>query len=143
MTPARARLYRVVSGGLCAAFVLVGAAFLLAPGRLLSVFDAWSRDLGMATSAGEPGELYVVLAVAYMYVVSRLAWSMYRDPEDPRPARLLVHAKAASAALSFAVFFLRQPHLILLVNGIVDGAIAVLVVLLLRGSTARGEEQSA
>lgn len=143
MTPARRGLYRAASGVLCAAFIVVGAAFLLVPARLLAVFDAWSRRVGLATSAGEPGELYVVLAVAYMYVVSLLAWSMYRHPEDPRPARLLVHAKAASAALSFAVFCFRQPHLVLLVNGIVDGAIAGLVVLLLAGSAARAEERSA
>jgi hypothetical protein len=121
-----------VSGVLCAAFALVGAAFLTVPGVVLSFFDAWSARAGLATSAGEPAELYVVLAGAYMYLVTLLAWSMFRHPRDAGPARLLVHAKLASAVLSFGIFFLRQPHLVLLVNGVVDGAIGALVVLLLR-----------
>lgn len=143
MTPVREQLRRMVGGVLCAAFALVGAAFLLVPDRVLSVFDAWSRSAGLATSAGEPAGLYVVLTVAYMYVVTRLAWSMFRRPDDPGPARLLVHAKVASALLSFGVFFLRQPHLILLANGIVDGSIGVLVMLLLKGPAAREEERTA
>lgn len=137
------RLYRTVSGAFCAAFALVGVLFLLAPGAVLSFFDAWSRRAGLAGFAGEPGELYVVLAVAYMYIVTRLAWSMFRHPGDPGPARSLVHAKVASAVLSLGVFLLRQPHLILLVNGIVDGSIGVVVMLLLRGRAVRGEAREA
>jgi hypothetical protein len=146
MTPAQASYYRAVSGLLCAAFALVGAAFLLVPDAVLSLFDGWSRSVGLATSAGAPGEFYVVVAVAYMYLVTVLAGSMARDPQDPTPARLLVHAKLASSLLSFGVFFLRQPHLLLLVNGIVDGSIAGLVVFLRAGRGAvapRGAERTA
>ncbi len=139
MTPGQERLYRGISGALGACFALVGALFLLVPGAVLSVFDGWSRQLGLATFAGPADPFYLVLAVAYMYVVTVLAWSMYRHPRDTASAGLLAQAKLASALLSFGVFFLRQAHLILLVNGIVDGAIGLLVLFLRRWSMVTGE----
>ncbi len=123
------RLYRAVSMVLCAAFAVVGLLFLLVPSYVLALFDRWSSDVGLATFAGDAG-FFVVLAVAYMYLVTLLAWSMARSPGDPAPARLLVHAKLASSLLSFACFLLGRPHLLFLVNGLVDGAIAAGVVLL-------------
>lgn len=135
------RLYRLVSAVLCASFAVVGALFLLAPGAVLALFDRWSAALGLAVSGGAPGELFVVLAGAYMVLVTLLAWAMARAPEDPVPARLLVQAKWASALLSFAVFFLRQQQLVLLVNGVVDGAIGALVLLLLRAQVQRASER--
>ncbi len=140
MSPARERVYRTVAGALCAAFALVGAAFLLVPDAVLALFDGWSARLGLATSTGPADPFFVGLAAAYMYVVTALAWAMFRHPRDVASARLLVQAKLASAVLSLALFCLRQPHLILLVNGIVDGSIGGLVLLLLRGSaTLRAE----
>ncbi len=132
------RLYRAISASLCAAFAVVGTLFLLLPNTLVGLFDRWSADVGLASFPGDAG-FFVVLAVAYMYLVTLLAWRMVRDPGDPAPARLLVHAKLASSLVSFALFLLDRPHLLLLVNGIVDGAIAVGVVLLLHASAARAE----
>ncbi len=131
------RLYRAASAGLCAAFVLVGLLFLLVPNAVLALFDRWSSDVGLATFAGDAG-FFVVLAVAYMYLVTLLAWDMARAPGDPAPARLLVHAKLASSLLSFTLFLLGRPHLLFLVNGLVDGAIALGVVLL-RSAVQRAE----
>lgn len=124
-------LYRALAGFLCVSFALVGLLFLVLPRAVLSIFDAWSLAVGLARSDAGPGELFVVLAGAYMYLVTALAWSMFRHPRELAPACLLVQAKLASALLSFAVFFLRHPHLVLLVNGIVDGCIGGLVLLLL------------
>ena len=118
---------------MCGAFALVGVIFLLAPGAVLSLFDRWSLALGLAGSAGVPEPFFIVLAVAYMVVVTGLAWSMYRDPRDAASARLLVQAKMASAVLSLGMFFLRQPLLILLANGLVDGTVGLLVLLLRKG----------
>ncbi len=133
------RLYRIVSGVLCAAFAVVGALFFLVPDAVLTLFDGWSRALGLATFYAPADPFFVVLAAAYMVLVTGLAGSMARNPRDIASARLLVHAKLASAVLSLAVFFVRQPHLILLVNGIVDGAIAALVVLLVKLTRPRPE----
>ena len=129
--------YRLASAGLCAAFALVGAVFLLAPDAVLTLFDGWSRALGLATLDAPADPFFVALAVAYMYLVTLHAWSMYRHPHDPSAARLLIQAKLASAVLSFALCALRRPYLILLVNGVVDGSIAGLVVMLARGRAAR------
>lgn len=139
MTPAQERLYRIVSGVLCAAFAVVGVLFFVVPDAVLSLFDGWSRALGLATFYSPADPFFVVLAAAYMVVVTGLAGSMARSPRDVASARLLAHAKLASAVLSLAVFFVRQPHLILLVNGVVDGAIAALVVLLVKLVRPGGE----
>lgn len=128
--------YRAVSGALCASFAVVGALFLLLPQAVLGLFDGWSGRLGLATFAGPADPFFLVLAVAYMVLVTTLAWSMFRNPRDAASPRLLIQAKWTSALLSFGVFLLRQPHLILLVNGIVDGAIGAFVLLLRRQVTA-------
>lgn len=126
----REKVYRAASAVLCATFALVGAIFLLAPDLVLRFFDGWSARLGLDTFDAPADPFFLVLAVAYMCVVTGLAWSMYRNPRDAWSARLLAHAKMASSALSFAVFLMRERHLVLLLNGVVDGAIAVLVVLM-------------
>ena len=76
-----------------------------------------------------------------MYIVTWLAWSMFRHPAIRAFPHLLVHAKAASSALSFGMFFVHQRHLIYLANGVVDGLIGVLILVLLKVSQASKEEQ--
>ncbi len=131
--------YRVVSAGLCAAFALVGAIFLLAPDAVLAFFDGWARRMGGLGPAGPADPFFVALAVAYMVVVTILAWAMFRHPRDTAAPRLLAQAKLASSLASFGLCALRQPYLILLANGVVDGAIAALVLLLAR---ARGADRA-
>ncbi len=139
MTATQEKLYRTVSALFCAAFAVVGALFLFVPRWLLALFNDWSAAVGLATFPGEGAGYFVVLAVAYMYVVTVLAWEMFREP-DPRPPRLLLHAKGASSILSFGLFFLATPHLAFLVNGVVDGALWVVILLLLRmASPVRAE----
>ncbi len=129
-------LYRATSAVLCATFALVGALFLLIPDAVLQLFDRWSGRLGLATFAGPAQPFFLALAVAYMAVVTTLAWSMARHPRDAAAPRLLMQAKAASALVSLGLFLLRQPQLVLVVNGIVDGGIALLVLLLRRAMRA-------
>ncbi len=137
MTRAQERLYRTVALVFCALFGIVGALFLLIPRRLFRLFDAWSASLGLATlPAQEPG-YFIVLAVAYMYLVTVLAWWMARDPADPLPPRLLLHAKGASSLLSFGMFFLVAGHLAFLTNGVVDGALWLVILLLARMAATR------
>jgi hypothetical protein len=126
------RVYRLASLGMAVAFAFVGLAFLAAPGAVTGAFDALSVRVGMAPS-GEAVGFYLILAVAYMYLVTLLAGWMYLRPENPVLPVLLVNAKAASALLSFCFFALREPALIYLVNGVVDGLIALGVWLLYRG----------
>jgi hypothetical protein len=123
MTAASRRWHAAAGAALAVAFASVGLLFLALPGGVLAFFDGWSRRSGLAAFPGPVDRFWLVLAAAYMYVVTVLAWSMFRRPEDPVYPRLLAHAKLCSAALSLAAFALSAPHLIFLTNGIVDGAI--------------------
>lgn len=118
--------YRAIGLTLAAVFAVVGGVFLIIPGEMLRFFNAVSRRLGMAEGPTGPS-FFGALAGAYMYVVTVLAWLMFRSPGDRIYARLLGQAKLASAALSFLLFALQAPWLIYLANGIVDAALGAFV----------------
>ena len=121
--------YRAFSLGLAVIFAVVGAIFLLLPRATLGFFNAAARRLGMAEG---PADLsfFMALAVAFMCVVTVLAWRMYRSPREKIYPLLLAQAKIASSVLSFALFAAAAPWLILLVNGIVDGGLGLIVLAL-------------
>jgi multidrug transporter EmrE-like cation transporter len=118
--------YRTFSLALAGVFALVGVIFLVIPRGTLAFFNAISRRLGMTEGPVDPS-FFVVLAVAYMFVVTLLAWRMYRSPLETAYPLLLAQAKLASSILSFAMFAAAAPWLIFLVNGIVDGGLGLLV----------------
>jgi hypothetical protein len=137
------RLYRTTALAFAIAFAAVGAVFLLAPHAVSTLFD-WLGQLAGARGM-PPGDLasglFRALAVAYMYVVTSLAWMMYRRPTETIWPALLAHAKLASAAVSFLLLVLHGYFLAYLANGVVDGAIGA-AVLLLRRSAASGRGNS-
>ncbi len=118
------RLYRLVSISLCAAFVVVGLIFLIIPGNVILLFNDFSRSFGMVEAPVDGSGFYVVLSGGYMYVVSSLAWRMFRIPHEKHDLQVLIQAKSASAVLSILFFAVVQPYLIFLTNGLVDGSIA-------------------
>jgi len=126
------RLHAAIGAAFAVAFAAVGLLFLALPGPVLAAFDVLSRRSGLAAFAAAPDRFWLVLASAYMYVVTVLAWSMYRRPADPVYPRLLAHAKLCSAALSLGLFAVERPHLIFLANGVVDGAIGLVALALWR-----------
>jgi hypothetical protein len=67
-----------------------------------------------------------------MYLVTLLAYFMYKYPENTLPSMLLMHGKSASSVISFSLFFFHLPSLLFLTNGIVDGTIAIGVFFLYR-----------
>ena len=125
-------VYRAVSFAFAVVFVVVGLLFLIAPDGTLSLFNLFARRLGLAEASGGDNRFFAGLAVAYMAVVTALAWSMYRRPDERIYPRLLVLAKTASSLVSFGLFFLHKPLLISLANGVVDGGLALFVWLLAR-----------
>ena len=127
------RTYRVVSFILAAAFGVVGLAFLFLSSDVLALFNELAAAAGFERTETEAHQFYVILSAAYMYVVTLLAALMYLQPGNVTYPRLLINAKAASSILSFLVFFLAAPVFICLVNGIIDGLIAVLVISMDRG----------
>ncbi len=56
-----------------------------------------------------------------MYLVTLLAYLMYRHPDEGQFPFLLANAKLASAALSLYQFLAHGPYLIYLANCLIDG----------------------
>jgi hypothetical protein len=125
-------LYPVFSLTLALIFALVGLIFLLMPGGVLIFFNSIARQLGMVPAPADGFNFYTILAVAYMYLVTLLAYRMYRHPEKKEYPVLLIHAKAASSILSLSLFIFHQPYLIFITNAVVDGTLAAVVWLFYR-----------
>jgi hypothetical protein len=125
------RRYRLISIVLALTFALVGLIFLFMAEGVLVFFNELSRQLGMVPAPVEGTDFYLVLAVAYMYMVTLLAYKMYRQPQNRQYLVLLINAKSASSFLSVLLFILQQPYLIYITNAIVDGSIALFLLFFL------------
>lgn len=115
------KFYRIISLCLCIIFIIVGLIFLFLTAEVSIFFNSLSRVLGMVASPIITQNFYLILAVAYMYLVAVLAYFMYRQPGNRFFPLLLVHAKWASAFLSLYFFFNHSPYLIYLTNFFIDG----------------------
>lgn len=119
-------------------FAAVGAVFVLIPARVIALFNGISGPLKLPPAPAPEAPFFVVLAGAYMFVVTVLAWNLSASPEVRVYPRLLAMAKAASSVLSFGYFAFGARYLILLANGVVDGIIALFVLwAFLRGGQGR------
>jgi hypothetical protein len=121
------KIYKILSLVLLLLFAATGILFLAIPDRVMDFFNAISSSIGMQPSPVVGWNFYLILAAGYMYLVSILAFWMYRRPQDPRFPLLLTHAKLASSVLSLAFFLLHGHYLIYLANFIIDGFIGSLV----------------
>lgn len=124
------KLHRAIGLILAVSFAIVGLIFLFIPGQVVVLFNDLSQSWSMTPAPPFETGLFHILAVAYMYVVTVLAYFMWRRPKDVLAPLLLANAKLASAALSFAAFFAGKGYLILLANGIVDGFLGIVVAVL-------------
>lgn len=106
-------------------FALVGAVFLLIPDRVLIFFNYLSAGLGWPQSPAEGFGFYLILAVGYMYLVTALAYLMYRHPADSSYPFLLSQAKLASGIISLYLFLWHRPYLIYLANCVADSLIGL------------------
>jgi len=126
------KLYKVFSLGAALIFAVVGLIFLIIPTGVLVFFNNLSLYLGLPPSPVQGVSFYLILAVAYMYLVTLLAFLMYRYPRDKVYVFLLANAKIASAALSLGLFVVSQPYLIFLANFVIDGSIGLLAIYFLK-----------
>ncbi len=117
------RFYKIFSLAFCIIFLVVGFIFLILPGKVLVFFNTLSSRLEMPPSPVDGVDLYLALAVAYMYLVGLMAFLMWRHPENPHFPFFLAHGKLASSLLSLLFFAAHRPYLIFLVNFVVDGLI--------------------
>jgi hypothetical protein len=92
---------------------------------VLSFFDRLSPTLGLPEAPPVGHLFFLALASGYMYLVSLLAWLMFRHPDNETYPKLLVQGKAATSLLSLGFFVAHRPFLIYLANFLVDGLIAV------------------
>lgn len=130
-------IYKASSALLAIVFAAVGLLFLAIPDRVLEFFNTLSSAFGMAAAPMVEWNFYVILAAGYMYLVTLLAFLMFKNPGDFRYPQLLVHAKWASAILSLAFFLIHAHYLIYLVNFVVDGLIGLVVIFLIKKSRSR------
>jgi len=126
-TQSNTRLIKITGAGLAVVFAAVGVIFLAIPAKVLAAFNWLAARLDWPASTTQSYTLYLALAVAYMYVVTLLAWQMARRPEERVFPWLLVQAKAASAVVCLGLFALQDQYLLYLANAVVDGALALLV----------------
>jgi len=132
------RFYRIFSLSFAIIFLIVGCLFLLVPGRVLIFFNSLSEYLGLNQSPVPDFNIYIVLAIAYMYLVTLVAFLMYKHPENSYFPLLLANGKLASSLLSLCIFVFSQPYLILVVNCVVDGLIGIAAYAFYRKIKSRG-----
>jgi len=109
-------------------FGIVGFIFLFFSDGVLEFFNSIAIYTGMKPSPVNGVNFYIILATGYMYVVSLLAYMMYKHPDNQYFPLLLGNAKLASSILSLGFFILHQPYPIYIINNIVDGSIGMMVV---------------
>lgn len=131
------KIYRPISLFLMLSFITVGLAFLFFPARILVFFNGLSGSFGLPLVPLQDAGFYNILAVGYMYLVSLLAFSMFRHPENRFFPLLLANAKFATSLLSLGFAAVLEPYLIFWVNAAVDGLIGVVVLLLSIGLKKR------
>jgi hypothetical protein len=124
-----ARIYKPLGLVLAVIFAAVGALFLLIPVGVVEFFNRLSIPLGFQPSPASLPDFFQILALAYMAVVTFLAWSMFRRPREASFPRVLAVAKVSSSLFSFLLFFARAPYLMYLTNAVVDGFIGIVVIL--------------
>jgi hypothetical protein len=121
------KLHRPISLALMLVFAATGLLFLFFPDNVLALFNTISSWWGMNQTPETGSSFYLILAVGYMYLVTLLAFLMFRHPENRSFPLLLVNAKMASSVLSLAFFLLQAHYLIYLANFVVDGLIGIVV----------------
>jgi len=121
------KYYRTFSLLMAIIFAIVGFIFLFLTNGVLVFFNSIATYFGMKQSPAQGINFYLILASGYMYLVSLLAYMMYKHPDNHYFPLLLTNAKFASSVLSLGFFILHEPFLIYITNCIVDGSIGVLV----------------
>jgi len=119
------KYYRTISLLLAIIFLVVGLTFLFFANGVLAFFNGYAAQLGMAQTPPDGVNFYLILAAGYMYLVTLLAFFMYRHPGSRKYPLLLANAKLCSSLLSLGFFLLVQPCLIYLANCLVDGFIGI------------------
>lgn len=126
------RLYKLFSLTAATIFALLGLIFLFFPDSVLIFFNSISGYFGLPQATLQGTGFYLILASAYMYLVTLLAYLMYRYPEQNIYPFLLAQGKLASSIISIYLFLMHQPYLIYLANFVIDGFIGIAALYLMK-----------
>lgn len=126
------RIYKLFSLTAAAIFSVVGIIFLFFPDSALIFFNSISGYFGLPQAPLQGTGFYLILASAYMYFVTLLAYLMYRYPEENIYPFLLAQAKLASSIISIYLFLMHRPYLIYFANFVIDGFIGIAVLCLMK-----------
>ena len=130
MSPARAEGLVVLTLRLLAAtFAVVGILFIVTPNGVLGRIDDVGNWIGSFHTAPQSDEkLWLALGFAYMTVITGIALLVSTDVGRFRPFLLVLAAgKAASSLAAGAFFVFGDDVFIYLLNFLVDGSLALLV----------------
>lgn len=133
------RYYRPLSLALAICFAIVGIVFVAIPNDVLRFFNSLSPALSLPQSPQTGYDFYLILAAIYMYLVTLLAFMMYRHPGNRYFPLLLVNAKLASSFLSVVFFIAHERYLVYLANFVVDAMIGMLVFFIYVEMTKEGK----
>ena len=107
-------------------FAAGGAAFYLLPGQVTRSLNRGAERVHLAASPVDADNLWVVLAMAYMVLITSISQQAASDPLRRQDlVRLLVRGKAASSLGALGYFVVRRRSYAFLVNFILDGAICL------------------
>jgi hypothetical protein len=107
-------------------FMFGGAGFYLLPGRITSNMNRGARLLKLAESPVDADNLWVVLAMAYMALITAISAQAAATDDRARRedlARLLMVGKAASSFGALGYFIFKRRAYSFLANFLLDGAI--------------------
>lgn len=125
----REAICRLILRFLAICFLVAGASFLLRPDETIRSINGLGARLGDFTPA-PPSALrfWLTLAVAYMLLVTLLAWGAQRDLRRHRSWLLILAAgKGCSSLLALIFYWVSSDCFIYLLNFLVDGSITVTV----------------
>jgi hypothetical protein len=132
MTGEKAERFVVLNLRLMAAgFALVGFFFIAWPDGTLARLTELGENFGDFAAAPETDErLWLSLGFAYMVVITGLALIAQADVVRYRPMLLALAAGKAASSITSLVFFAQDDVFAYLLNGIVDGSLVGISLLL-------------
>jgi hypothetical protein len=107
-------------------FMFGGAAFYVLPGRVTSSMNRGARLTGMEESPVDADNVWVVLAMAYMALITAISAQAASSDDAGRReelVRYLMLGKAASSFGALGYFLFKRRSYGFLVNFLLDGAI--------------------
>jgi hypothetical protein len=107
-------------------FMLGGAAFYLLPGRVTANMNQGARLVRMQESPVDADNLWVVLAMAYMALITAITAQAATTDDHARRdelVRFLMVGKAASSFGALGYFVFKRRAYSFLANFLLDGAI--------------------